>query len=153
MFELLIVIGMLAILSYLAVPVSITFYRSQVLDSERGDLISILMRARHNAVLQKYDSRFGVYIDDMGGNFVSYTLYRGDAYDALNHDTDYDEVYPANSGTSISAVGSTGIQTGDINFAKLTGLTSATGTITVSHNSGPESKSLLIDSFGNAYEQ
>ena len=152
--ELLLVIGILAIMSYLAVPISFTFYRSQVVDGARSELLEVLSRARHNAVLQEYDSRYGVYISPSplnGGALSTYTLYQGNSSTTRNQT--YDEVYTETPNLTITATGSTALVAGDINFSKLVGTTTATGTITIQYNGATESRSVVIDSFGNAYRQ
>lgn len=150
MIELLIVIALMAILSTLAVPVSIKFYRTQLVSEAQGTLVDVLTRARQNAVLQKYDSRYGVWIEDLDspGTLETFTLYKGASFDEVGRDDDYDEVYPQLEGLLISVDGTSDLDSGDINFAKLTGETSATGTITITHASGGESRSLTIDDFG-----
>lgn len=147
--ELLLVIAIIALLSYLAVPIGMNFYRSQVVEGARGELIETLSKARRNAVLMKGDSRYGVVIDSIGGTLDSFTLYKGDE---PGDNPDYDEVYNQAPGLSISATGTDALENGDINFAKLSGLTEAMGTITITHNGG-ESREILIDDFGNAYRQ
>ena len=153
LFELLLVIAIIAVLSYLAVPLGINFYRSQMVEAARGELIENLQKAREYALLMKGDSRYGVKIEkDNDDVLISYTLYKGNSY-ASRDDQAEDEVYPQAPGMTISMAGSVDLIDGDINFLKLTGATSATGTITISHNSGSENRSVLIDEFGNAYRQ
>jgi prepilin-type N-terminal cleavage/methylation domain-containing protein len=148
--ELLLVIGIIAILSYLAVPVSFNFYRAQSVEGARSELIEVLTRARRNAVLQKGDSQYGVSINTITSTLSSFDLYKGNA--SSTRDENFDEVYPQTSNLNITAVGSADIILGDINFSKLAGTTTATGTITISHSGGTESRSILIDDFGNAYK-
>lgn len=154
--ELLLVIGIMAILAGLAVPITMNFYRSQSVEFARSQLIETLSRARHNAVLMKGDSRYGVYITpaDISSeqDLVSFTLYKGNDYASSQiSDSDYNEVYELPPNLIISAAGSDEIKAGDINFTKLFGLTPATGTITIRHGSGAESRTMIIDDFGNAY--
>lgn len=154
--ELLLVIGLLAILAGLAAPLGLNFYRSQLVESARGQLLETLSKARHNAVLMKGDSRYGVNIisQPLSSGVVpceSFTLYQGNSF--FSRDSNYDEVYEQAPNLVIFASGSDDLLSGDINFAKLTGLTTATGTITIKHASGSESRSIIIDGFGNAYKQ
>lgn len=150
--ELLIVIGMMTILAGFTMPVGMTFYRSQAVEGARSELIETLSRARHNAVLMKGDSRYGVLInpnDPVSGDLISFTLYKGASFDTrTEEDEDYDEVYIQVPNLTISVSGSSDLLEGDINFSKLTGLTTATGTITITHGSGSESRSIFIDNFG-----
>lgn len=153
LFELLLVIGVMGILAYLSMPIGFTFYRAQVVDSARGQLMETLSKARHNAVAQKYDSRYGVKINTIGGSLTDFTLYKGDAFNGLNYDSTYNEVYSQTANLRITATGSAALSGGDINFSKLVGTTTATGTITIINLDGNETRSVLIDDFGNAYEQ
>lgn len=151
--ELLLVIGLTAILMSLTAPLGMRFYRSQMVESARTELIEILTKARHNAALMKGDSRWGVYItpDDLSSasDLVSFTFYRGNNYN--EKESDYDEVYSQPANLEIYASGTNDLLVGDINFSKLSGTTTATGTITIRHSSGSEARSILINNFGNVY--
>jgi prepilin-type N-terminal cleavage/methylation domain-containing protein len=149
--ELLLVIAIIAILSYLAVPIGMNFYRSQTVEGARSQLIESLGRARRNAVLMKADSQYGVKILSADGELTSFTLYKGEVYDSSRDET-YDEVYAQAPNMTISFSGTDELVSGDINFAKLSGATEAMGTITVTHDGG-ESRSIIIDDFGNAYKE
>ncbi len=151
--ELLLVIAIIAILSYMAVPLSFNFYRLQAVEGARTELITMINKARRNAVLQKFDSRFGIKIDSLSddGAFSNLTLYKGASYDS--RDDSYDEVYPQTPNLFISVSGSSALSSGDINFEKLSGLTSATGTVTIRHGGGNEERTLIIDNFGNAHKE
>jgi len=148
MMEFLLVVGIIAILSYMTVPLGINFYRSQVVETARTNLLEVLGKARQNAVLMKGDSRYGVLVDTMNGSLSTYTLYKGNSFGSK--DDDFDEVYTQPPGITISAVGTSNLTSGDINFNKLSGTTNATGTITITH-SGGEARAIIIDIFGNAY--
>ncbi len=149
--EILIVVAMIGILSYLAVPVSINFFRSQAVESARTDLIEILGRARHNALLQKGDKNWGVYIQDIDGTLSAVTLYKGNSYASRLSSATNDEKYDQVGNLSIKSSGSSHLASGDINFTKLTGYTNATGTLTINYTDNSESRELIIDDFGNAY--
>ncbi len=146
--ELLIVIAIIGVLAYVSLPMGLTFFRSQNVSSAREQLVELLNRARHNAILQKNDSAYGVYIDTMNGDLTSFTLYRGAAYGDNPSD---DEVYEQAPNLTIST-GDSSLVSGEINFSKLTGMPSATGTITIKNVNGGsnENRSVTIDYFGNA---
>lgn len=150
MIELILVIAMLAILSYLAVPMSLNFYRSQMVEGSRDDLISLSNRARHNSLLMKGDSQHGIYIetsaDDELENFI---VYKGTAYNG-GRDSDFDEIYPQRPNIFLTFTGTDElVEDRDINFSKLTGYTSATGTITLTYGGNVESRAVSVDQYGN----
>ena len=154
LFELLLVIGIMGILAYLSVPLGFSFYRSQTVESVRSQLLETLGKARHNAVSQKYDSRYGVLISTTTGNIISnFTLYQGTSSASVTTNSSFNEVYVQPPNLTITATGSNALASGDINFSKLYGTTTATGTITITFSGYPESRAILIDSFGNAYKQ
>ena len=146
--ELLLVVGLIGILALFSVPIGINFYRSQLAEGSRTELIELLTRARRYAVLQKSDARYGVKIETSGGEISSFILYQGVDYDSRN-DT-LDETYSQVPNLEISYSGSADLSLGEINFSKLAGTTTATGTITISHTYGG-SRAVFIDDFGNAY--
>lgn len=149
MIELILVVGMLAILSYLAVPMSLNFYRSQMVEGSRDDLISLSNRARHNSLLMKGDSPHGIFIetsdDDELENFI---VYKGSAYDS-GREEEFDEIYPQRPNIFLTFTGTDElVDDRDINFSKLTGYTSATGTITLTYGGDREARAVSVDGYG-----
>ncbi len=120
MFELLLVVAIAAVIFTIVAPVGISLYRAQLVEEVRSNIIDALQKARHNSILQKGDTAYGVRV--VAG---SYTIFQGVTYDTRN--IDGDEVFPVASNVSFS-----GWQ--DIIFAKLTGLPNATGTLAINYN-------------------
>ncbi len=133
--EVLLVVGMGAIIFAMSAPFSMRLYKTQILDEAQSNIVEALQRARHNASLQKYDSQWGVYLDDADDHFV---LFAGDSY-AEKVDA-YDEDYPLNAGITV-----TGDWT-EVVFSKLTGLPSTTGTTTLTY--GNLTRGILVESSG-----
>lgn len=132
--ELLLVIAVAAVIFIVAAPFSIWFYHNQLLDEARSNIINTLSQARHNAVLQKNNSEFGVKINSTDHNYV---LFQGFSYAAKVDE--YDETYDLLNTITAS-------EPTEIVFAKLTGLPSATGTITLTYES--LTKGILITDTG-----
>lgn len=138
--EILLVVGISVLIFAFSTPYSLNFYRTQLVEEVRNNVISALQQARHNAVLQKNDSSFGVTLSEVSD---SYVLFQGEDYndaDGVNgRDSSLDEVYPVISEITFSDLT-------DVVFSKLTGLPSATGTITISYDSVV--KTILVEDFG-----
>ncbi|MEI6191018.1 MAG: prepilin-type N-terminal cleavage/methylation domain-containing protein [bacterium] len=132
--ELLLVIAIAAGIFAFSAPFGMNFYRTQLLGDVQSNLIDALQRARHNAVLQKNDSNFGVHIES-----GSYTLFQTPDLTYDNRASTTDEVFPVIN--SITFSGPT-----DIIFSKLTGAPSATGTIAITYNGIV--KGVTVDSSG-----
>ncbi len=84
--EILLVVGILAILVISVSPLALDFYKSQQLDSCSQGIIQTLRRAQLKAMSSENGSNFGVYLTD-----DNYTLFRGDSY--TDRVTQYDEVF------------------------------------------------------------
>lgn len=120
--EILLVVGILAILVSLISPLALDFYRSQQLDTHTQGIIQTLRKAQLKAMSIEADSEFGVHITNN-----NYTLFRGNTY---NPDDPYNEVI--DSPTIITVTTNPVFST--IIFSKLEGLPSVTGTITLSYD-------------------
>lgn len=116
--EILIVIGIFAILAGLGLFLGFDVYTSNALRSERNTLLSVLEKTRSRAMNNMNESGHGLYITSS-----EYIMYRGSSYASRN--PSYDENIQANP-----AIAHTGLQ--EVSFGQLTGNPSATGTITLS---------------------
>ncbi len=132
--EILIVIGIAAIIFLFSAPYSLNFYKNQIVDDTQSNLIEVLQRARHNAILQKNDSDFGVKINNDEHNFV---LFQGVSYD--ERVGAYDEVYDL-----IPSIVITDLT--EIVFSKMTGLTETVGTTTITYDNTAEA--IFTEGFG-----
>ena len=133
--ELLLVVAVAAGIFVFSAPFGMNFYRTQLLGDVQSNLIDALQRARHNAVLQKNDSNFGVHISMASS---SYTIFQtADTY--ANRVSAQDEVFPLINNITFS--GPT-----DIIFSKLTGAPNATGTVSMAYDI--LTKGITVDSSG-----
>lgn len=115
-------------------PYGLNFYRTQLVEGARSEIIDALQRARHYAVLQKNDSSFGVKIDSTLHNYV---LFQGASY--AGREETLDEIYDLLPEIEVSGVT-------EVVFSKLTGLTSDVGTTTLAYDSLV--REILIESMG-----
>lgn len=134
--EVLIVVGIAAGIFALSAPYSLNFYHTQLINDAQSNIVDALQRARHNAVLQKNDSKFGVKLSDSSHN---YTIFQGNTYDTRV--TAQDETVPVISDITLT----TGLS--EVVFNKLTGVPSATGTINLVY--GSLARGILITESGS----
>ena len=122
MIEVLLVVAIAAGIFLLAAPFSLNFYRTQILEEARSNIVDALQRARHDALLQKNDSSFGVKINN--GTPHNYVLFQGPSYG--DRVESYDEVFDLVP--EINVTGET-----EIVFSKLSGTPNHTGTTTLTY--------------------
>jgi len=132
--EVLLVIAIFAIIFAFSAPFALNFYRTQLIEETRSEVIFALQAAKHGAVLQKNDSNFGVHF--MAGN---YTIFQGNSY--ANRIADQDEVFLVKNDIIFSGLT-------DIVFLKQTGLPSATGTIILTNEN--DTRGILVGNSGDA---
>jgi prepilin-type N-terminal cleavage/methylation domain-containing protein len=120
--ELLFVVTIVALVFAFSTPFTMNFYRTQLINDVQSNLIDALQRARHNAVLQKNDSNFGVHI--VSG---SYTLFQTPDRTYINRVSNQDEVFPVVNDIAFSGPV-------DIIFSKLTGLPNTTEAIVIAYD-------------------
>ena len=130
--EVMLVVGITAMIFLFSIPYSLNFYRAQLVEETRSDLIDALGRAKHNAILQKNDSSFGVHI-----TAGSYIIFQGADYDSRV--SGQDEVFPV-----INEITFAGLS--DITFSKLSGLPSSIGLISVAY--GDIVRNIFVDYSG-----
>ena len=63
--EILLIVGIVALVFAFSAPFSLKFYRTQFVEDARDGIIDTLQRAKHYAVLQKGDSSFGVTLSEI----------------------------------------------------------------------------------------
>jgi len=116
--EVLLVIALGTALTALALPVGFRFYQFQVADETSTGILSALRNAESRSRLGSEGSTFGVKLLP-----TSYVLFQGDTYASRN--VSRDAIFPLPAGTNI-------VSTSDeIIFARVTGIPSATGTISI----------------------
>lgn len=136
--ELILSIGIIAILFGIATPLLRSFFLRNDLDVAQNAIVQDLYRAQSLAATSEADSNWGVNI---GAGQV--TLFRGNSYAARNQA--YDETF-----TTASSLTNTG--TTEYVFTKFTGLPTAGGTVTIT-SSNNETRVLVINSKGMVEEQ
>ncbi len=133
--ELLLVIAIASVIFAFSAPFALNFYRTQLINDVQSNIVNALERARHNAVLQKNDSNFGVHM--VAG---SYTIFQTPDLTYDQRISELDEIFPIVDGITF---------TGEMNivFSKLTGQTATTSTTTVVYES--LARQIVIESSGS----
>ena len=132
--EILLVLGILAILISLTLPLSLSFYKSQQLNNHTQDLIQVLRIAQLKAMTAEADSSFGVYFDE---GQKKYILFRGGFFDPAAPDNEeFDLPQIINIHTPFS----------EIIFSKLEGKPNVFGNIVLDSNG--ESRVININKLG-----
>lgn len=116
LFEIVIVIALLGILLGLTLPISKNYIEESELDFAFTETVQNIRGAQLKAMNGIADSSWGIYINNTG-----ITLYKGITY--ASRDIAYDQVY--NFSHSIEILGLS-----EVNFSKIWGVPSTTGTIT-----------------------
>lgn len=91
--ELIIVIGILALLSAITVPIGLNIFQKQQVARMEQDIENILKKAQNNAIYLKNDSDWGVKISSN-----AFVLFQGSTYGT--RDTSSDESYNLSAGAS-----------------------------------------------------
>ena len=121
--ELLIVIGLLGVVISMGLTVNIDFYSREVRSSEHITLVSLLHRARSNAMNNVNFSNHGVHIEDH-----AYTTFSATPYDANNPNN---QTINGNPNFIISGLD-------EVIFEKVSGNTENAGTIIIEDTNGIE---------------
>ena len=108
--EVLLVIVIIGLLGYLTLPLGIGFYQTLVLNSSADQLIQTLRQAQTDAQAAKFDSSFGVRLNEQAYTFFS------------SEQPSYDLTYTLDQGLTLSGLT-------EVIFSKITGLPNLTGEI------------------------
>lgn len=103
--------GIAAILFSISLPVTLEFYQSHLLDSERDTVLSLLRETRSQSMINYGNAQHGLYISP-----TSYTIFQGTSFAART--TALDQSFPR--ATSVTITGPT-----EIIFDARSGKTSA----------------------------
>ncbi|OGE82839.1 MAG: hypothetical protein A2846_04330 [Candidatus Doudnabacteria bacterium RIFCSPHIGHO2_01_FULL_49_9] len=131
--ELLVVLGLFAILLGAGVPITLGMYRQYSFHSERDMLVSIIAKARTQALSNVNEAPHGLAI--AGGNYI---IFEGADY--ASRVQSLDEIIPANP--TITFTGSTS----EITFAQLTADATGAGTLTMT--SGNRTADIIVNNEG-----
>ena len=107
--EILLIVGILAILLILTIPVGLDFYRSQQLNSHTQGIIQTLRRAQLKEMSIEDDSNFGVYLTN-----DNYILFKGSSFNEPR-DTQFDEIFDLPGIITVSGIS-------EIVFSKFEGI-------------------------------
>lgn len=130
-FEILIVMGILAVIFAIGLPASWNFYTNYQFDSEVAAFVSVLEQARNSAMINRNESPHGVYA---GAN--QFVIFQGSSY--AGRDISQDKVFPRDGNISISGPL-------EIVFGALSGQTSST---TYSFSRAQRSANVYVNSEG-----
>ena len=129
--EIVVVMGLFAVLAGFGLFLSIDFYRSYAFRAERDMLISVLQKARSQALNNIRESPHGVRVEE-----DSYILFQGGSYDPTD---------PANQAIAAApSISHTGLS--EVVFTQLSGGANASGTIDITD--GLRTVSISINNAG-----
>lgn len=142
--ELLIVIGILALLVATIVPSFLSFRRNSILNTETQEVITIINKARLSAMSSKGDMKYGVHLES--GKIVLFpgTTYTGGASGNEEHILDVALTF---STITVNGGGA------NVVFEKITGATSQNATTTLLVTGSTASTTIVIHPTGIASMQ
>lgn len=131
---LLVVIG-ISILFVFVLAISLDFYKDQQLQNYTQEILQSLRRAQLKSMSVELDSNFGVYITDN-----KYTLFKGNFYNEIGRDTQYDEVFDLSGLITIQD------SPKEVIFSRIEGNPNTAGSIIL--NSDNQSRVITINEIG-----
>jgi prepilin-type N-terminal cleavage/methylation domain-containing protein len=131
--ELILSVGIIALLAGLSLPVYASFQNRNDLDITTQSLASALRRAQVYARSGHGDSQWGVRVQS-----GAVTLFKGSTF--AGRDATYDEVSSVSPTTSVSGLS-------EVLFAKLSGAPANTGSVTLT-NTNNEARTVTINAKG-----
>ncbi len=131
--EILLVLGLMAILFSLGLLVSMDFYRQKILGAERDIVVAVLKRARNEAQNNINQSSHGVYL----GSASNYVIFQGNTYASRN--TNFDEMFSRSGGIVLNGPS-------ELAFSSLDGSSSVSGTISISN--GIQTSTISVNTEG-----
>jgi len=132
LFEVLLVIAILAVLVSVSLPSTINFYQTWQLDLNKNGIAQALRRAQLKAISVEADSSFGIYL--AAGQYI---LFKGSSF--ASRDPGFDESFELPDNLYLSGLS-------EIVFTKLQGIPSAAGNIFLTVNG--QSKTININEQG-----
>lgn len=121
LFEVLIAIGIIGILTSLTLPLGLDFYKNQQLETQGQLVLQAFRLAQAKAIFQERDSSFGLYFAGSG-----YTLFKGASY--ASRDFQYDEFFDLPGVIAVSGLP-------EVVFSKAEGTPNVTGDVVLSNGS------------------
>lgn len=117
--ELILTLGIFAILAAVTAPLLGNLQMTETLDSHAENVLDALRRAQQRTVTGERDSKWGVHCATS-----SYTLFAGESY--ASRSMQFDEVHNLQGGYTCAGLT-------DIIFTPVTGTPSSSGVFTISH--------------------
>ncbi len=133
--EILIVLGIMAILTGITFSVFSSVKKAQALEKDRDSIIEVLRQARSQTLSSKNASQYGVHITSS-----QITLFTGTSYSVGNSSNQDFILQGSDTIVTISLTGGGS----DVVFNRLTGETNQNGTITISSPSTSQTKTVTI---------
>lgn len=133
--ELLLTISISLVIGALVFPMSVSYLRSEMIETSRENMVSIVRKAHFQARHLRHDSAFGVrFLTDR------YVLFEGGSYGARN--TSEDQEFPLAGQLEVSGVT-------EVVFEKGTGDPNIAGNLTLSAHD--KTRTITIEETGNVY--
>jgi Tfp pilus assembly protein FimT len=133
--EFLVICSMLVILTGIVFTSFSSFKHSQALDNDIRLIITTLEEARAKTLASKDASQFGVRFSNS-----KFTLFKGSSFNASDPENQTFDLDTFNTITTISLTGGGS----DVIFARLTGETTQSGTLTISSNKTSEARTITV---------
>lgn len=137
--ELLITVGIMMILSTMAMPIYGNLQSATDLRESSLQVVQLFRKARTWSYNAYRDQSYGIYYDDVAKAFV---LYAGDNYSVRDASLDTSVAFSPGVSISSSVVG------GEIHFTKWTGLPDRSGHFDISHQSISNIRRIDINALG-----
>jgi len=139
--ELLVVIGIAALLSAAIVPFVGEFFTRTQLNEYTQQSVSTLRRAAELSQARYVTDQWGVYFEENIGTEDRMVLFKGANY---GDNPSYDRVVTYESGLNVSST----LPSGEVTFSLGKGLPDATGTVTLTHAATGETRTITINAYG-----
>ncbi len=143
LFEVLIVIGMFSVLSSAALFIDLNTYRGDALRDEQQALMTLLQRARADAMNNLDGQPHGVALQPSG--YDGWVLFTGESYDVADHS--HDERVSNTSHLAIASSSPT-----ELVFEQLSGAANYDGVVTLVDREQNKTTSIVLNHEGNISE-
>ena len=142
--ELLIVLGILAVILLLSIPGINLLLKTSLLSTTSEEIITVLKTAQNDTLSSQNNSQYGVYFKTTTSP-NQYILFKGSNY--TNRDTSFDKTYYLDSSVQFSSV-NVGANN-EIVFDRLVGSTANSGSVTLQLTTdASQTKTMYIDNSG-----
>ena len=122
--EIIVVIGIIALISAITIPNLSAFKKQQALKNTTEDIVSLLNEARNSTISSKNSTNYGVHFEEDQASMFSGTAFTSNSSEKQ---IDFDQAVMIEKDTDVNLSGGGD----DIIFERLTGNTTNYGTITI----------------------